>query len=76
MMDFQFDDDIDLGANDEILIGDDDIRRCDIVRVERVDENKVLIRKAKEDDVASPSSRTYRVERGDGPDSIRFTRLR
>lgn len=46
-MNFEFDDDIDLGPEDEIM-ADDDIRRGDIVR----------------------------FERGGGPGSIRFTRLR
>lgn len=74
-MKFEFDDDIGIGADDEISVGDG-IRRGDIVCFESAGENKFTIRRATEEDVASASVRAYRVERGDEPDSVRFTRVR
>lgn len=74
-MEFQFDGDIDIGPDDEIVVGDD-VRSGDIVFFERMEGRKVIIRKAAEIDLTSPSIRAYRVERGDSPNSVRFTRLR
>lgn len=74
-MRFEFDEDAGIGPDDEITVGDD-IRVKDVVCFESVGERKFLIRKAAEEDVASPYIRVYRVGRGDESDSVRFTRVR
>ncbi len=75
MTTFQFDGDVDLGPDDELLIGDD-IRRGNVVYFDRVDDHKVVMRTLAEADLASFPGRAYRAERGDPDCALKFTRLK
>ncbi len=75
MMDLQFDGEVDLGPDDELLIGDD-IRHGGIVYFDRVDDRKVVMRTLAEEDLDSFSGKAYRAERGDQPGTVKFTQLK
>ncbi len=75
MATFRFDGDVDLGPDDELLIGDD-IRRGNVVYFDRVDDHKVVMRTLAEADLASFPSGAYRAERCDPDCAPKFTRLK
>lgn len=75
MTTFQFDGEVDLGPDDELLIVDD-VRGRDIVYFDRIGDHKVVLRTLPEANLASFSGKAYRVGRGDPPYMFKFTQLK
>lgn len=75
MATFQFDGEVDLGPDDELLIVDD-VRGRDIVYFDRTDDHEIVLRTLPEANLASFSGRAYRVGRGDPPYMFKFTQLK